>query len=153
MKLLLENPDQYKRLVADPELIGNFIEETLRILSPVYTMWRVVTRDTVLGGVSIPKDALVMVRFGSANHDEAIFANGDAFDIDRDNAKKHIAFGWGIHLCIGAQLGRKEMLVAYRTLFSRLKNWRFAPGKNDFTHHPSVLLRGLKKLELEFDRA
>ena len=116
-------------------------------------VWRVVTRDTVLGGVSIPKDALVMVRFGSANHDEAIFANGDAFDIDRDNAKKHIAFGWGIHLCIGAQLGRKEMLVAYRTLFSRLKNWRFAPGKNDFTHHPSVLLRGLKKLELEFDRA
>jgi cytochrome P450 len=93
----------------------------------------------------------VAVMYGSGNRDEAQFPDADRFDIRRANAKTHLAFGQGIHFCIGAALARLEARVAFEVLLTRLRNIRFAAG-NDFAHTPSFILRGLKALYLEFDR-
>jgi cytochrome P450 len=94
-----------------------------------------------------------MIRFDSANRDAAKFPDGEQFDVCRQNAGSHLAFGHGIHFCVGAPLARKEMQVAYEKLLQRLKNIRLASGKNDLRHVPNVLLRGLKHLYIEFERA
>ena len=151
---LLTHPEQLQRLQNDPnpEDISNFVEETLRILTPTNNMWRIATQDTELGGVAIKKGDKVLVRFGSANRDSAYFENGEAFDPERSNAKEHIAFGSGIHVCLGAQLARKELNVAFPIILKRLKNIRFADGVNTFRYAPNFLLRGVEQLHLEFDR-
>lgn len=149
MKLFIERPGMIERLRGDPDALTRAIEEVLRIHSPVQAMWRVASRDVELGGVQIPEGALVLIRFGAANLDESLFADGDSFDIQRPNGRRHIAFGYGIHVCIGAALARKELLIAFQRLFQRLSDWRFAPG-SELSHHASVLLRGLKELKLEF---
>jgi cytochrome P450 len=151
MKLLIEHPDQMAAVRADPSLIGNLIEEVLRLLSPTQNMWRVVKHDTELGGVPIPAGAVALLRYGSANRDESLFADAESFDIRRPNARRHVAFGYGIHVCIGAALARKELAVAFELLLSRIANWRFTPGRNDFHHPPSILLRGLHALHLSFE--
>jgi cytochrome P450 len=100
--------------------------------------------------VKIPEGGKVAVMFASANRDEKVFDDPDRFDITRQNARDQMGFGFGPHYCIGAGLARKEMNVAFEVLLSRLSNMRLAPG-NDFSHHPSLLLRGMKKLDVEFD--
>jgi cytochrome P450 len=149
MKLFIEHPGTIDRLRDDPEALAKAIEEVIRLHSPVQTMWRIARHDTELGGVAIPKDSLVLIRFGAANLDDAMFPDGEAFDISRPNVRRHIAFGYGIHVCIGAALARKEMAIAFERLFKRVKGWKLAPGA-DLSHHSSVLLRGLKRLDLEF---
>jgi cytochrome P450 len=148
---LISNPAEMARLLADPKLVPNFVEETLRYLSPTNNMWRVATQDTEVASVPIRKGDLILVRFGSANRDEAQFPDADRFDITRANARSHIAFGTGIHTCIGAQLARKEMLTAFPIVLNRLKNLRFQPGRNTFRYSPNVLLRGVLELHIEFD--
>jgi cytochrome P450 len=96
---------------------------------------------------------MLMVRYASANRDESVFPDPDAFDVTRANASEHLAFGHGIHFCIGAMLARKEMDVAFRALLSRLEGLRLAPGHEPPRHKPSVLLRGLVELHLAFDLA
>ena len=150
MYYLVANPQILARVAHDPDARARAVEETLRLHSAVQSMWRVATRDTVLGGVEIKKDALVLLRFGSANRDEAVFGDSNSFDIDRPALKRHIAFGSGIHFCIGAALGRRELMISYERLLTRLKGWHFAEG-NDFAHHSSIILRGMKELHLEFD--
>ncbi len=148
---LIENPRELAKVEADPTLIKRMIEEVLRLESPTNSMWRVVKQDVLLGGVTIPQGAMVLLRFGSGNRDAARFADPDRFDVTRVNAHMHLAFGRGIHACVGAMLSRKEMEVAFRRLLQRLKNVRLAPG-NDLKHHTNLLLRGLKRLEINFDR-
>jgi cytochrome P450 len=138
--------------LADRELIPGFVEETLRLLSPSNNMWRVMMQDAVLGGVEIKKGEMVLVRYGSANRDDATFADPDTFDVTRENARAHMAFGAGIHTCIGAPLARKEMQVAFGILLDRLKNLRFQEGKNTFRYSPNVLLRGVLELHIAFDK-
>ncbi len=152
MYLLITHPDQMKAVYEDYELIPNMIEESLRMLTPTNNMYRVVTDDTELGGVKIPKGSMLMVKYGAANRDTDEFADGEDFDIRRKNARSHLAFGMGIHTCIGNSLARQEMKVGFRVLFDRTKNWRFVEGKNDFRHSPNVLLRGMEKLHLAFDK-
>jgi cytochrome P450 len=149
---LIQNPDQKAKLEAHPELIPNFVEETLRMLSPTNNMWRVVTEDATIGGVAVKANELVLVRYGSANRDEAKFKNADIFDVARDNAKEHLAFGAGIHHCIGAYLARKEMQMAFPIVLRRLKNPRFSQGLNSFRYSPNILMRGVLELHIEFDR-
>jgi cytochrome P450 len=149
---LISNPSEMARLLADPSLTANFIDETLRYLSPTNNMWRVATQDSEIGGVAIHKGDLILVRYGSANRDETQFPEPDRFDIGRTNARSHIAFGTGIHTCIGAQLARKEMLTAFPIVLDRLKNLRFQPGRNTFRYSPNVLLRGVLELHVAFDR-
>jgi cytochrome P450 len=149
---LISNPSEMARLLADPSLTANFIDETLRYLSPTNNMWRVATQDSEIGGVAIHKGDLILVRYGSANRDETQFPEPDRFDIGRTNARSHIAFGTGIHTCIGAQLARKEMLTAFPIVLDRLKNLRFQPGRNTFRYSPNLLLRGVLELHVAFDR-
>ncbi len=153
MFYLISNPGLEDLLRAQPDLIPNFVEETLRFLSPTNNMYRVAVQDTEIGGVPVKKGDLILLRFGSANRDEEVFPNGDLFDVRRENAKAHLAFGAGIHHCIGAQLARKEMGTAWPILLQRLRNFRFAPGRNSFTYLPTILMRGVFELHIEYDQA
>jgi cytochrome P450 len=148
---LISNPDQMARLIADPSLTANFVEETLRYLSPTNNMWRLVTQDAEIGGVPVRKGELVLLRYGSGNRDAAHFPDGERFDMARANAKTHLAFGAGIHTCIGAQLARKEMNIAFPILLQRIRNPKLAAGKNAFRYSPNVLLRGVLELHITFD--
>jgi cytochrome P450 len=150
---LISNPDQMAKVKADPELIPGLVEETLRYLTPSNNMWRVATRDAEIGGVPVKKGEMILVRYGSANRDAAHFVDPDRFDVTREDARSHLAFGAGIHTCIGAQLARKEMIAAFPLILDRLKNLRFAEGANAFRYSPNVLLRGVEDLHLEFDPA
>lgn len=150
---LIDNPDQMQAVRNDPSLVANFVEETLRYLTPTNNMWRVATQDGELGGVKIAQNDLLLLRYGSGNRDEAKFSDPDRFDVRRANAKEHLAFGAGIHHCIGAQLARKEMQTAFAILLTRLKNFRFAKGVNSFRYSPNILLRGVLELHIEFEPA
>lgn len=149
---LIQLPDQLQQLLQDPQVIENAVEEILRLETPTAGLWRVVTRDTEIQGVVIPKDSLLMLRYASGNRDEATFECPETMDVCRHNAKDHIAFGQGTHFCPGAMLGRKEMQVAFGKLLARLDNIQLAEGKNDLSHWPNVVLRGLKELNITFDK-
>ena len=151
IKLLIENPDQMELVINDHSLIPNMIEEALRLLTPTNNMWRIATEDTELGGVAIPAGSALLLRYGSGNRDEDLFEDPDKFDVTRKNARRHVAFGQGIHVCLGMNLSRKEMYTAFPIILDRLKNMRFAE-KNDFNYSPNVLLRGLDSLNIEFDK-
>ena len=153
VKLLIEHPDQLAKLRAQPERIPNAVEEVLRLETPVQGMWRVATEDTELDGVAIPKGAFLMLRYAAANRDESVFPEADRFDVERPNARDHLSFGMGIHFCVGAALARAEGAAALATLLSRTRAMRFADGKNEFRHHPSILLRGLERLWVELEAA
>ena len=150
---LLKHPKQMAALRADPSLIDNFVEETLRYLSPTNNMWRVATQDTEIGGVSVKKNDLLLIRFGSGNRDAEKFDDANTFDLTRENAKEHLAFGAGIHTCIGAQLARKELQVAFSILLERLKSITISPSQGDLVYLPSVLLRGVLELNIEYEKA
>ena len=149
---LLKNPEQMEALINDPSLVDNFVEETLRYLSPTNNMWRVATEDTEIEGVKIKKNELLMIRFGSGNRDEEKFENPDEFDLTRENAKEHLAFGAGIHTCIGAQLARRELQIAFPILLKRLKNIKLDTSQGDLVYLPSVLLRGVLELNIEYEK-
>ena len=151
MFYLISNPDQLERVKNDPGLIDGMVEETLRYLTPTNNMWRVALRDAEIGGFPVKKNEMILVRYGSANRDEHHFADPDRFDVTRENARSHLAFGAGIHTCIAAPLARKEMQTAFPILLRRLKNPRFQMGKNSFRYDPNILLRGVLELHIAFD--
>lgn len=153
MLLLLQHPDQMQLVLDDMRLVENLTEEVLRFDGPVQGLFRVTTCDTTLGGTFMPKGSAVMVMFASANRDEAQFEGAETFDVRRENAARHLAFGQGTHHCLGAMLARKEMNVAFKTILTRMKNIRFAPGHASPHHEPSIVLRGLKELHITFDKA
>lgn len=149
---LLQNPDQMEELRNNPDLVDNFVEETLRYLSPTNNMWRVATEDTEIDGVAVKKNDLILVRFGSGNRDECKFSNPDTFDIHRENAKEHLAFSGGIHTCIGAQLARKELQTAFPIILKRLKNIRLDPDNDQLMFLPSILMRGVMALNIIYEK-
>lgn len=151
MLRLIQNPDQLSKVLADRSLIPNMVEEMLRLESPSAGLWRVVKEDTELDGVDIPKGSMLHVRFAAANRDPAKFEDPDAFDVERRSAKKQMAFGYGIHLCVGQMLSRKELTVGFEILLNRIENLALAEGKNDFKYMPNMLLRGLKELHMTYD--
>ncbi len=153
---LIENPDQMAKAVAavdagDERTIINLVEEVLRFESPTAGMWRMVRKDTELGGVAIPKGAMVQLRYAAANRDPAKYPDPDRFDIERANARTHLAFGRGIHMCVGNMLSRKEMAVAFTELLRRLTDFRLAEGHVP-SWPPNMLLRGLTTLPIRFGR-
>jgi cytochrome P450 len=151
--LLIQNPEQLQLVREQPGLISNLVEEALRLESPVQTLFRMAALDTELGGVAIPKGARIAVSYAAANRDPAVFPEPDRFDVQRKNAKEHLAFGRGEHFCIGASLARREAQIAFETLLERTRSWRFAPGRNDFRHTPSFILRGLQALHVQYEAA
>lgn len=150
---LISNPDQLAAVRADPELVPGLVEETLRFLSPTNNMWRRATRDAEIGGFPVKAGEMILVRYGSANRDEGHFKDADRFDMRRGNAREHLAFGAGIHTCIGASLARKEMQVALPIVLRRLQGLRLSPEQREMRYSPNILLRGVEALWVEFDPA
>lgn len=150
--LLIQNPDQQALLRRQADLIPSAVEEILRLETPTSGMWRLATADSEIGGVSIPKGSVVMVRFAAANRDECVFNEGGQMKIDRENADGHLAFGQGTHFCLGAQLARTEIQIALTALLERTNQWALVDGKNSLQHNPNVLLRGLKDLYISFNK-
>jgi cytochrome P450/nitrite reductase/ring-hydroxylating ferredoxin subunit len=150
MLLLMTNQDQLEAVLDDRIKIANVVEETLRLDSPVQGLFRTTTREVELAGVRLPKGAHLELLYASANRDERRFHDADRFDVRRSDSSNHMAFGFGIHFCIGAQLARYEGRVALETLLVRLLNPRLA-REQLLEHHPHFFLRGLKHLELEWD--
>ena len=148
--LLIQHPDQQAKLRADPGLIRNFVEEVLRVESPVQGLLRVTTRDTELGGTMIPEGSVIIARYASANRDEERFEDAGRVDVCRGNAGAHLAFGAGIHFCPGAMLARQEMISAFTQLLERLEPIELAVPAATLEHHPSLLHRRLKALPIRF---
>ncbi len=151
MRLFATNPDQYKKIQEDPSLIPNAVEEVLRMSSGSSGIWRVMHRDAELGGVKLPKGAMVMMRYHAANRDPKQFENPNEFQVDRKNARTHLAFGKGIHMCVGNMLSRKEMTVSFQQFAERIDNWQVADGA-ELSYPPNMMLRGLTSLPLTFNK-
>jgi cytochrome P450 len=149
--LMCQFPEQYAKLNADPEkYLRTFIEEVVRLESPVQGLFRIATRDVELHGVQIPKGATINVRYAAANRDPEHFENPDALDLERKNAATHLGFGTGVHHCLGAPLARRELYWAFAALLERVDGIHLAPGKNDFAVAPNYCLRALKRLHIAF---
>ncbi len=123
---LLEHGDQMAAVLADPALVEDAVEETLRHTGPVKGLFRRAVEAVELGGVTIPEGALVAVMWGSANHDEGHFAAPEQFHVGRPDVHTHMAFGRGVHFCIGAPVARLETRVAIEQVLARLPNLRRA---------------------------
>ena len=150
IRLLAEHPDQWQKLRADPSRANAVVEECLRLATPTQGMFRVVTIDTQIGGVPVAQGSMVVVMFASANRDEELFGeDADGFDPDRRNLAQHVAFGKGVHFCVGASLARLEAVCALQVLASRLETIELVdPGAIEY--EPSFVLRGIKRLDLRF---
>lgn len=159
LKIMAENPDVQQLLRKDRSRIPNFIEETLRLESPVKGDFRLSRVPTAVGGVEMPAGTTVMVLQGAANRDPRRFDEPDRFDPGRKNARQHLAFGRGIHTCPGAPLARAETRVGIERLLDRTADIRICerlhgPADNRHYHYvPTYILRGLTELHLEFDPA
>ena len=144
---LLQHPDQLERLRREPGLIGSAVEELLRFDSPVQRTARITNAEVELGGKTIPKGAFVVTAIGAANRDPAHFPDPDRLDIARaDN--RHIAFGFGIHFCLGAPLARVEGQLALAALLDRMPRLRLTGPERQWRE--SSTLRGLKALPVVF---
>lgn len=152
MKLLIENKDIWRRLTADPDrYMKTFVEEVVRLESPVQSLMRFVAEDTEIGGVPVPAGAMINVRYAAANRDERFFENPDAIDLERPKAGAHMGFGSGVHHCLGAPLARRELTWGFTAVVERFEDMWFAPDKNDFAIRPHFLLRSLAQLHIEFE--
>ncbi len=146
LALLLEQPERWQTLCAHPERIPQAIEEILRYDAPVHAFFRTTTREVTVGGITFPAETLLMVVFGSANRDETRFPRADQFDMQR-SPNRHLAFGYGIHFCIGAPLAREQGQIALETLCQRLPNLRLAPEQT-LSHAPVLRQRGYRRLDV-----
>jgi cytochrome P450 len=143
-----EQPDAYERLRAQPDLIPGAIEEVLRYRSPVQSMYRAATGETDLGGVVTYPGQPIIAWIGSANRDEARFPNAHVFDIERA-PNRHLAFGHGIHFCLGAPLARLEARLALEALTSHFCNIRRVPDA-PIRWMESSIVYGVKTLPITF---
>lgn len=151
VRILCEDPALQAKLRTDPEnQLRTFIEEVLRVESPVQGLYRMTTEDVTIQGVTIPKRSVVNVRYAAANRDPAQFENPECPSLERRNAGSHLAFGSGIHACVGATLARRELYWGLHATLDRLKDLRLAPGVNSFKLAPSLMLRRLAHLQIEY---
>lgn len=147
---LLEHPDQMEKLRADPSLIRSAVEELLRYGSPVETATeRYAREDVTIAGTTIPRGGLVLAALASANRDERQFPNPDALDIARA-PNRHLAFGQGIHYCVGAPLARLEGQIAINTLLRRLPDLQLSVAPAALQWRGGLIMRGLKALPVTF---
>jgi cytochrome P450 len=123
VRMLAENPALQQQLRAQPERVDLFIEEALRLESPFRQMLRSVPRDTTLGGVDIPAGSTVLLMFAAGNRDPAQFVNPDSVDLTRGSPKRHLAFGHGIHFCVGAALARIEARAVLQAVLEQTRDF------------------------------
>jgi cytochrome P450 len=157
LQFIGERPELQQQLRERRDLIPNFVEETLRIESPIKGDFRLSRVPTTIGGVDIAAGTTVMVLNGAANRDPRRFADPDIFDLDRANARQNIAFGHGAHTCPGAPLARAEGRVSIERLLDRMRDIRISDarhgpaGARRYEYAPTYILRGLRRLYLEFE--
>ena len=157
LKHLAEHPELQDQLRADKSLVPDFIDEVLRVESPVKADFRLARRTTSVGDVEIEAGTPVMLLNGAANRDPRRFDCPHDFRLDRPNAQAHIAFGRGIHSCPGGPLARAEAKVSLDRILDRMRNIRLSeerhgpPGARRFRYEPTWVLRGLSELHLEFE--
>jgi len=142
-KLLSDHPDQRRALVADPSLIPNAIEEILRYESPAPHVARWVSRDVEVHGRTVKEGSVMMLLMGSGNRDHRRFPDGDSFDIHR-KIDHHLAFGYGIHFCLGAALARLEGRVALEEVLKRFPDWHVDEDRAVIA--PTSTVRGFETL-------
>jgi cytochrome P450 len=146
MQLLIEHPDERQKLIDDPSLIPSACEEMVRLISPVHSFGRTVVEDTELLGVPVTAGQKVLVLYPSANHDPAQFEDPERFDVTRN--PQHLGFGIGTHFCMGANLARMEMRVAFSELLRRLPDMEYAAGGPVIV--PSSLVRNCAEMRVKF---
>ena len=139
--MLKSDPDKYLR---------TFVEEVLRLESPVQGLFRTAAKDIELHGVKIPKGAMINTRYAAANRDEEHFECPHQINLERKNAGSHLAFGSGVHHCLGAPLARRELYWGFKAFLDRIEDFNLAEGKNKLRHAPNFCLRALKELHIEF---
>ena len=149
LHILFSRPDLREHLL-DPTRTPSAIEEILRLESPAQGLFRTAMRDAELGGAKIPQGARIMVHFASANRDECVFSKPDAFAPDRAELVRHIAFGKGIHFCIGAPLARLELEIALPELLRRLPGLRPSGGID--VREPTFFARGFAQLQVAWGK-
>ena len=147
--LLLSEPVYWQDIQHNPQNIPTIIEEALRLHSSALSTFRRATQDVELGGKIIPRGALIQVVESSANHDETIFAHAETFDPQREKLNRHLAFGYGIHFCIGAPLVRLESRVALEQLSQCLPSLHLVPDQA-IHYATSLTTHGLKQLLVEW---
>jgi cytochrome P450 len=143
---LTENPAEKLKLIQDPDLFSNATDEMLRWVSSVIYMRRTAACDTEIRGQPIKKGEKVVMWYGSANRDEEVFEDSHLFKVDREDAKKHIAFGAGEHLCLGNRLGQMQIRVLYEELLGRFPN---IEAISKPTRVPSNFLNGISHLKVK----
>ena len=142
---LTENPEEREKLLKDPSLISNATDEMLRWVTSVIYFRRTATKDTQIRGQDIKKGDKVVMWYGSANRDEDIFENGHLFQVDRQNAKKHLAFGAGEHLCLGNRLGHMQIRILFEEMLERYPNIH---STSEPVRVPSNFLAGISELKV-----
>jgi cytochrome P450 len=147
--LLLKYPEIMQELRSTPARLSQFIEELLRIEAPGQSTFRISRRKTTLGGVEIEAGAQILVRVGAANRDPSVFPEPDKFDMDRKNVRMHMSFGRGHHSCLGMMLARKELMIAFEEILTRMDDIKVVEG-TDLTFSPSLISPNLPSLPISF---
>jgi cytochrome P450 len=156
MRVLGERPDIQATLRENRALIPTFLEESLRLESPVKSHFRLARTTTTVGGVEVPAGTTIMLLPGASNRDPRKFDNPDEFRADRHNVREHVAFGRGIHTCPGAPLARTEGLISMNRILDRMADIAIdetvhgPAGQRTYTYDPTFVLRGLSNLHLTF---
>ena len=145
---LATDPELRDRLVTNPRQVPRAAEELLRLESPLQGVFRIATTEAEVAGVKVPAGAKLMVMLGAANQDPHRFPPG--FDFEQASAGAHLAFGKGIHGCIGAPLARVEIRIALAAVLRRLPGLRMEDG-NQLERAPLIAIRGFRELKLRFD--
>jgi len=159
VQVMAERPDLQQRLREDRSLLPNFIEEAVRIETPLQSTFRLSKVPAKIGELEIPAGTTVMLLPAAANRDPRRFEAPEEFRLGRPNWRQHLAFGSGIHACAGAPLARAEARVSAERMLDRLKDIRIseahhgAPGARRYEYPQTYMLRGLERLHLEFEPA
>ncbi len=147
MKLLTEFPEEKRKLTADMSLMPNAVEELTRMISPVIYMRRTATRDVELAGQMIAEGEKVVMYYGAANRDETVFPDPDRLDVTRRNAERHLAFGYGPHICLGKRVAQVQLEAVYEQIVARFPDMQYAGGMDIA---PNNFVLAIRKLPVEF---
>jgi cytochrome P450 len=150
VRLLLAEPARWAALRDDPAPASRVVEEALRLASPLMLATRTTTTAVRIGGCPVPEGARLRLMLGAANRDESRFHDPDSFDPEREDGRRHVAFGIGPHACVGAALARRESRIALERLASRLPGLRLATDERP-SYRRSVVFRGLESLDVEWE--
>ena len=147
VRRLLEAPERWDAIAREPALIPAAVDETLRF-DPSVPVWRrITTRPVTLAGVELPRGARLFLWLAAANRDASVFPEPDRFDLHRPNADQHLAFGRGLHYCLGAHLGKVEARIVLDELTRRFPRLRLVPGQQ-LSFHPNISFRGPQQLRV-----